>query len=149
MKDGRRIDHADELSRRLWSEFHYSLGDYLGDAIGWALGMLDIDSIETCRHCGEPIALIEIKHEYENRRIWRATRTVARRSHLRGHLVVIRTDDEKETITAFSVYSDGGAPQVFTPSEMAQWLLDLRAEHAGYCRQMLQTIEAFYQGETA
>lgn len=64
--------------------------------------MVDVDAVEYCSTCSEPLALIETKHSSTTSRSTRVMDRLAARAQLPSYLVEFATDDE-ERITGFDV----------------------------------------------
>ena len=73
----------------LYSEWHrpQSLRRFLGDRRAYALAMVDVDCLECCPWCWEPVALVETKDMRAASKSYTALRKLGERSRLPVFLV--------------------------------------------------------------
>jgi hypothetical protein len=103
--------------------------------------MIDIDSVETCRRCQQPLALIETlrsggwydvltKPHY-------VTRNLALLAKVPAYVCVyVVSESTQQRIVAFHVRQiapEYGEPQIYTPEAWARFLQSLRVPHQLIC----------------
>lgn len=146
MRHRARIDHDKRIVAKLWSDFHYDIGNYLlagtgneqyADDIGNPFSMIDVDSLEYCQRCRTHIAVIELKHANESSKIWTQTEKLGRSAKVPAFMVVVHVEDDKK-IVGFQVYKPGWPqnPDIVEPDDFAMWLANLHREHAKECAAM-------------
>ena len=120
-----------ETTNSSFSDWHRqaSLKRWLSSLDAWRCAMIDIDDVEWCPWCYEPLALIEVKHIDEKAQAWTVTRKLAERAGLPGYKLVWSNDtDAADEPTAFHLH-DGDTVTNLDASELARFLVDLRDRH--------------------
>lgn len=107
-----------------------------------SLAMIDVDSVECCWRCFEPLALIEVTRDNGKRKSSTLIRKLARKAGIQAWVVRYRTDgsfiDEQgrkhDSITQFmvsKVMPDGwGTSKAMMPEEWAEVLRSMRRGHS-------------------
>lgn len=107
------------------------------------LSMIDLDAIETCKQCKQPLALIELARDVgQLHKTTTITRKLAEMANIPAYLVFYKIDIA-ETITSFRVSQVSpikGVERIMTPGEYEKFLLELRTPHA--CYQGANSLEA-------
>lgn len=109
-----------------------STGRFLSDFEAWGLGMIDIDDVEYCRHCSEPLACIETAVDIgQASKCGKVTSRLAEKAGLPAYTVLYRV--EGGDIVEFRVTLWEGLDSYETttmqPPEYAEFLADLRRKH--------------------
>jgi hypothetical protein len=97
----------------------------------WSLGLIDIDGCEYCRHCREPLALVETQVSDRPPKPAPVMATLARMAGIRAYSVSILRGD-LDTIALFKVQQvapEVGDVQSMLPNVYAFFLLSLRSQH--------------------
>lgn len=109
-----------------------SIQRYITHKEAWHLGMIDIDDCEYCRHCYEPLALIELAQdvgqEYKPSMV---TTKLAKRAGIPA-FQVFYTKTEDGDISSFrltSLLSAEYADTVLEPVEFARFLVSFHRSH--------------------
>ena len=128
-----------DLTYSIWHREH-SLGRYFQDRrAAFICAMVDIDSLEYCRYCYEPLALIETA---QGRRLTRpkdaaATSVLARRASVPAYSAQYTVDDgggiAEIALRQIEPPHHGGDCDVLTPKAYADFLLGLRERHWSSC----------------
>lgn len=130
MSDEERT-HTRDLTYSTWHR-RTNLRKYglsLKDA--WSLGVIDIDWCEYCRHCREPLALVETQVSDRAPKPAPVMSVLARMAGIPAYSVSIIRGDLEE-IALFKVQQvapELGAVQPMLPNVYAFFLLSLRSQH--------------------
>jgi len=96
-----------------------------------SLHYIDLDAIEYCAQCKEPLALFELAQDVGQG--WKATtvlRKLARKARLPAYLVFWKKEgDEIVQLRVREVWPCYGQENTMSPAEYEQWLLSLREQH--------------------
>lgn len=100
----------------------------------WSLGVIDIDSCEFCRHCFDPLALVETQESYRPPKPAPVMSRLAARAGIPAYSVSIvpGAEQDSDPIALFMLrrlHPPTEHMDVFTGAEYAAWLLSLRADH--------------------
>ena len=115
------------FSNGLYSDWHRKY-----DGIAY----IDVDSVECCQYCFEPLAIIETC--YDKNQKWKATtlsKIIAERLNIPCFLVFYR--NLTPTTLTFRVKRITSSPTEFELMNEDQWLsilLDLQRNHRNYCK---------------
>jgi hypothetical protein len=98
------------------------------------LAMIDLDAIEYCRRCGEPLLLIELAKDVgQSFKSTTVMRKLARMANLRAVLVFWMADEgEVVGFRVRSIHPYQPEEQSFTPSQYAVFLWSFRVTHPCY-----------------
>lgn len=102
-----------------------NLKQWLGEKLANFVTMVDIDSLEYCKCCYEPLALIETKFIEAVEKSWTATAKLALRAGIPAYLVIY--DKPDGLVTKFWVTGSGYDHHPMTPDEYAWWLVGIHA----------------------
>ncbi|RLC87699.1 MAG: hypothetical protein DRJ03_05335 [Chloroflexi bacterium] len=96
-----------------------------------SLHYIDLDAVEYCARCKEPLALLELAQDVgQTSKTTTVLRKLARRSNLPAYLVFWKK--EGDSISQFrirQVWPNWGEEQTMSPEEYEGWLLSLRSGH--------------------
>jgi hypothetical protein len=96
----------------------------------YLLGLIDIDGCEYCRHCCEPLALIETQVSARAPKSATVTARLAKRAGIPAYSVSIELGDGEPVMFRFRrLEPPMDAITEMEPREFAWWLLSLRTEH--------------------
>lgn len=136
MSQEERTGHRD-LTYSRWHR-QQSVKRYLGVERAAKLSMIDIDDVEYCWACKEPLLIIETACANGVKcKTALVSEAVARRSQLPAAIVLYTVDPSGEDIASFHVRRL--QPQadkdweVMNPSQYAEWLWSFREEHDRSC----------------
>jgi len=96
------------------------------------LTYIDVDALEYCRQCLQPILLLETARDVgQSSKPTAALRALARRANLPAFLVFYRVDvtGEIESFRVRMVHPARGAEKTMTPRQYAAWLWSFREAH--------------------
>lgn len=103
----------------------------------WELGMIDIDDVEYCRRCSQPLALIETTKDVGQReKVVAVTKVIARKLEVPAYVVFVTATPDGEDVKSFRVRKVApalGKDIVMAPQEFAGMLAGLRVEHKPHC----------------
>uniref|UniRef100_A0A6M3J283 Uncharacterized protein n=1 Tax=viral metagenome TaxID=1070528 RepID=A0A6M3J283_9ZZZZ len=129
----------------LYSGWHRpsSISRYVSKLDASLLGMIDLDAIEVCTFCKEPLALIETKSSFARERVMTYTAALGRRARVPVFLVVYTPTPTGDDIASFLIQRHGSTETwTATPAEYATWLLKLRSDHSSQCSRMNPRLKA-------
>ena len=131
MSDRERYGQRD-LTYSRWHRID-SIQRYITHKEAWHLGMIDIDDCEYCRHCYEPLALIELAQdvgqEYKPSMV---TAKLAERANVPA-FQVFYSKTKAGDISEFrltSLSNTDYADAVLGPCEFAQFLVSFHEKHS-------------------
>lgn len=129
MSDSERTGERDLT----YSQWHRkdSIRRYLGHYEAWVCGLIDVDGCEYCRHCGEPLALIETQVSDRDPKAAPVMARLASMARIPAYSVSIVFGDQEE-IAFFRVQRlapTRDAVKVMLPHEYARWLYEMREQH--------------------
>ena len=129
-----KVEREKYNNRRLtYSRWHRreSIRRFLSDFEAWQLGMVDIDDVEYCRFCGEPLALIETAQDFGQRKSARVTARLAERAGIPAWLVFYTPGPDGDIVRfrVRQVYPSGDGEKIMSPREFAEFLVELRRRH--------------------
>jgi hypothetical protein len=93
-----------------------------------ALGMIDLDAVESCHRCWHPLALIELAEWGTRRKVVTTLKALAGRSGLPAYTVRYQFPDVVP-IRLSVVDHTAGTTAVMDADEYERFLLDLRVGH--------------------
>lgn len=111
---------------------------FLGRRDSYSCSQIDLDSVEFCRWCSEPLVLIETKRWGAQELTYTVTQNLADLAQLPAYLVEYRpckgdvwfhSDEGWLDIDRFRVRSRYMTPVEMSPTEYASWVLGLRSAH--------------------
>jgi hypothetical protein len=96
--------------------------------------MIDLDSVEYCWLCFQPLVLIELKRAEAGTRIGTVTSILARMANVDAYLVVYQQDgDDIEWFEVNRWYPQSNRVDRMQPQEYAEWLWKWRELHLPKC----------------
>jgi hypothetical protein len=96
----------------------------------WLLGLIDIDGCEYCRHCREPLVLIETQVSARAPKPAPVTAVLAKRAGIPAYSVSIELVGGEPVMFRFRRLEPPlDTIKEMEPREFAWWLLSLRTEH--------------------
>lgn len=100
----------------------------------WSLGVIDVDSCEFCRHCLDPLALVETQESYRPPKPAPVMTRLAERAGIPAFSVSIipGAEHDPDPIALFMLrrlHPPSDRVDVLTPAEYAAWLLTFRIGH--------------------
>lgn len=122
-----------------FNEWHRvdSLARYLPYELARDLKMIDIDNVEYCSRCGEPLAIIETARDTGKKDQQKHTTYIERlalRSNVPAYLVFYTLNDTGDDVTHLrvrKVHPRHWLTQEWTPAEYSEWLVELRRRPHG------------------
>jgi hypothetical protein len=127
-------EHERTGSRNLaYSRWHRtaSLRRFIGERAARACGMIDLDGVEICRRCSEPLALVETCYDVQQFKATTVLRRLAMLANLDAYLIYYVTDLDGE-ITGYriaKVWPERIGPVPWTVDQWARKLAGLRRAH--------------------
>lgn len=112
-----------------YSRWHREQGNHLT--------YVDIDSVEYCRMCKQPLALIETGQDVgQSYKCMTVTRNLARMSHLPAYLVLYQKDESGKIVSfrrwQTEPHDEVSDEVVLTPEQYRNFLCELRRDHLCY-----------------
>lgn len=118
-----------------WWHRKASIERFLSDFEAWRLGMVDIDDVEYCRWCYEPLSLIELAQDIgQSHKPAAVTENLAIKAEIPAYLcfyTVSRSDIAQFRVT--SLTHGEFVDEIMTPAEYAQFLSSFHDSHQHHC----------------
>ena len=114
-----------------WWHRTASIGRFLPSFEAWRCGMVDIDDVEYCRWCYEPLALIELAQDVgQTYKPAAVTENLAIRAEIPAYLCFYTVSESDITRFRVTSLTDGEyVDKILTPSEYAWFLSSFHESH--------------------
>jgi hypothetical protein len=133
MSQHRRHERGFDMYMDFWHRKD-SLQRFIGIERARQTSMIDLDSVEYCWLCYQPLVLIELKRDNEGSRIGLVTARLAKMAGIEGWLVVYAQDgDDIKWFETQRWHPESATATRLTPAEYAEWLWSFRDRHLPVC----------------
>jgi len=111
------------------------------------IAMIDVDSVEVCKHCYKPLAFIELaKDTGQKFKAYTLIKKLALKFEVPGFLVFYKTDD-KDEIISFRIKrvarNVGMLHENVKPEKWLAYLQELQKEHYKECEELHDENESY------
>lgn len=133
MSQERRFERGYDIYMDFWHR-SAALQRFVGMQRARQTSMIDIDSVEYCWLCYQPLVIIETKRADATVRVGTVTANLARMAGLEAYLVAYQSDDQD--IQWFEVqcwHPKSSANVRMSPAQYAEWLWTFRWSHLPKC----------------
>jgi len=101
------------------------------------LGMIDLDQVEICRKCYEPLFIAETCYDKnQTHKTYTTTRRIAERAKLDAYLIFYKFDESKQMITSFRIQKVAPYKSELLELTVEEWvneMLRYHEEHKKFC----------------
>ena len=116
------------------------------------IAMIDVDSVEVCKHCYKPLAFIELAIDTgQTFKAYTLTKKLALKFEVPGYVVFYKTDKNDEIIR-FRVKriakTVGMLHENVKPEKWFKYLKELQDNHAKHCPELIEMDENWSYGGT-
>lgn len=117
-----------------------SIKRYLTARQAALLMMVDVDCVEYCAHCKDPLVIVETQRSSNTPKEASMCVNLGRRLDVPVYSVSYWSSEGSDDIDVFRIrqlWPYRMAPQQLTPREMAEWLWQWRATHEPQCSRLM------------